>query len=270
MLLLTAVCATGILVSALVRIRERWAAGSDARRWAALAMGIPVALFAFAVAGPLSPNWARRAGTPALLLPHSTTPTASAASASAASTGATGGEQSENGSSSATGEEQPENGSSSATGEEQPENGSSSATGEEQPENGSSSATSSPATTPTQGFSAHVVGRIQQSLGPDGATIDMHLTLASGPPSERGGTLRIRLAGRPLPGGGVALVGSEVDLVSSGSAELTGALTSLDGTHMTAQLLDATGAKLNLDANLNIDQQTGTVSGQLSASPEAA
>jgi predicted ferric reductase len=39
----------------------------------ALAVAIPVGLAVFALKGPLSPNWARRAGTPAQLLPHSST-----------------------------------------------------------------------------------------------------------------------------------------------------------------------------------------------------
>jgi sulfoxide reductase heme-binding subunit YedZ len=131
--------------------------------------------------------------------------------------------------------------------------------------------TARPTATPSHPFTARLVGSIRQTAVRNGAVIDLVLSLKGGPGHDRGGTLRIRLAGRPLPGGGVALVGSQVDLIPAASAsDLTGTLTSLDGTRLSARVGGASGARLNLDANLHVDQRTGSVTGLLTASPTNA
>jgi hypothetical protein len=64
-------------VAVLVRIARSRPAEPAVRTWSTvLAIATPVGLAIFALAGPLAPGWARRAGTPARLLPHSTVPVA--------------------------------------------------------------------------------------------------------------------------------------------------------------------------------------------------
>ncbi len=75
MLALTAVCVAAVLGAVALRI-----AWSERRAWtvsaAVLALATPVGLVAFTAAGPLQAGWARRAGTPARLLPKSAVPAA--------------------------------------------------------------------------------------------------------------------------------------------------------------------------------------------------
>jgi methionine sulfoxide reductase heme-binding subunit len=74
MLLLTVVCVGAVLAAVLARINvvDRNRAGLRTGAFA-LSVVAPVGFGIFAVAGPLAHGWARRAGTPARLLPHVTT-----------------------------------------------------------------------------------------------------------------------------------------------------------------------------------------------------
>ena len=71
MLLITVVCIGAVLAAVLGRInvvdRDRAALRTG---WFALSVVAPVGIGIFAVVGPLAHGWARRAGTPASLLPH--------------------------------------------------------------------------------------------------------------------------------------------------------------------------------------------------------
>jgi DMSO/TMAO reductase YedYZ heme-binding membrane subunit len=73
MLLLTAACVIAVTIATCVRVAraERPAPGGRAPAFA-LSVITPVALAAFALAGPLAHGWAKRAGTPAKLLAHKT------------------------------------------------------------------------------------------------------------------------------------------------------------------------------------------------------
>ncbi len=112
-------------------------------------------------------------------------------------------------------------------------------------------------------FSAELSGRFTTSTAPGGAVIDMAMSLHG----ATAGQLRVRLAGQPIPGGGLSLVGSQVDLVTPGLRHaLAGSVVSLDGQHFVAKVRSP-GLVYDLSANLNIDTGTGTVSGRLDAAP---
>ncbi len=111
-------------------------------------------------------------------------------------------------------------------------------------------------------FSASLSGTVKQTQAPGGAIVDLALQLSGG----ARGKLRVRLAGSPLDGGGLSLTGSQVDLLASGLPSLmAGQIVSLQGTDLLARVSDGSGSALNLNASLNIDGQTGAVSGALSA-----
>ena len=74
------VCMAAVLVAVWWRIAAGWPQRERQRIFAAAASAIaPVAIALFALAGPLQPGWARRAGTPASLLGGSASPAADTA-----------------------------------------------------------------------------------------------------------------------------------------------------------------------------------------------
>jgi sulfoxide reductase heme-binding subunit YedZ len=74
-LLLTAGCVGAVVIATCVRVARSPAATPGLRGPAiALSLATPLALALFAVVGPLAHGWARRAGTPANLLPHTSRP----------------------------------------------------------------------------------------------------------------------------------------------------------------------------------------------------
>ena len=69
LLAVTLACTAVVVVAAAVRIaRANVASGSGRPLWFVLTAATPLLLGAFAVAGPLAPHWARRAGTPSSVL----------------------------------------------------------------------------------------------------------------------------------------------------------------------------------------------------------
>lgn len=111
-------------------------------------------------------------------------------------------------------------------------------------------------------FSARLRGTVTQSSEPGGAIDDLALRLSGG----ARGRLRLRLAGTPIDGGGLSMTGSQVDLIANGlSSIMTGQILSLQGQRFVARVADTSGSELDLRGNLNIDSQTGTVTGTLSA-----
>lgn len=111
-------------------------------------------------------------------------------------------------------------------------------------------------------FTANLSGSVAQNAVSGGALVDLDLRLSGG----ARGRLRVRLAGAPIPGGGLSMTGSQVDLLETGvSSVLTGQISSLAGQDFVAKVNGGGGA-LTLKVRLNIDQQTGTVSGLLTAS----
>jgi sulfoxide reductase heme-binding subunit YedZ len=111
-------------------------------------------------------------------------------------------------------------------------------------------------------FSARLQGSATQTQAAGGAIVDLALRLSGG----AHGRLRVRLAGTPLDGGGLSLTGSQVDLLADGlPSVMEGRVTSLQGQEFVARVVDADGVALDLRAELDIDQNTGSVRGKLRA-----
>jgi hypothetical protein len=74
------------------------------------------------------------------------------------------------------------------------------------------------------------------------------------------------MAGAPIAGGGLSMTGSQVDLSAIGlGSVMQGRILTLQGQRFVARVRDASGSVADLDANLTIDGQTGSVSGTLTA-----
>jgi len=113
-------------------------------------------------------------------------------------------------------------------------------------------------------FSAALAGSVSQTQEPGGAIVDLLLRLSGG----ARGTLRVRLGGVPIDGGGLSMTGSQVDLLASGlPSVLAGEISSLQGQQFVAHVSGASGVAFDLQANLQIDQQNNTVTGSLQATP---
>jgi DMSO/TMAO reductase YedYZ heme-binding membrane subunit len=109
-------------------------------------------------------------------------------------------------------------------------------------------------------FTASMSGTIAQSTAPGGAIVELGLRLRG----AVSGQLRIRLGGAPLPGGGLSLSGSQVDLTGPGlRSALGGKVVSLQNNDFTARVSDAGGTTMELRGVLSIDQNTGAVTGTL-------
>jgi sulfoxide reductase heme-binding subunit YedZ len=137
----------------------------------------------------------------------------------------------------------------------------------------STSAAQPPATTPAShraksvgAFSASLTGHVTQATAPGGAIVDLSLRLV-GP---RRGRLRVRLAGSAIPGGGLSMTGSQVDLIADGfPSVMQGQIVSLQGEEFRARLRGTAGTSLEIHARLHIDSQTNDVTGALDAAPAA-
>ncbi len=115
-------------------------------------------------------------------------------------------------------------------------------------------------------FAARLNGTLKQTSEAGGTILDIALRLSGG----RAGRLRVRLAGAPLAGGGLSLTGSQVDLVAAGlPSVMAGRVVQLQGSQFVARVADSSGSSMNLQANLQIDNQTGAVAGTLSATSAA-
>jgi sulfoxide reductase heme-binding subunit YedZ len=113
-------------------------------------------------------------------------------------------------------------------------------------------------------FSARLAGSVRQTQLPFGAIVDLRMRLSGG----ARGQLRVRLGGAPIPGGGLSLAGSQVDLIAHGiPSVLQGRVTSLSGEHLIARVLGSGGAALSLDMRLHVDTRTNAVTGALTAAP---
>jgi sulfoxide reductase heme-binding subunit YedZ len=120
------------------------------------------------------------------------------------------------------------------------------------------------ASTAPTAFNAQVSGRLSQSQISGGLVqVELKLT-ASG---QALSALDIRIDGQPLGGGGVSMTASSVTLGTGSNPTLyQGRITSLEGTNIAARLRGPQG-RFSLTAQLQIDPQSGAVSGVLAASP---
>lgn len=117
-------------------------------------------------------------------------------------------------------------------------------------------------TTAPRAFSAELQGSLTRHSTAGGALVDLAMSLRGSTP----GTLRLRLAGKPIGGGGLSLIGSQVDLLAPRLGPvLAGTVVSLDGTHLRARVRQSTGAGYELTAQLNINSTSGAVIGHLDA-----
>ena len=116
-------------------------------------------------------------------------------------------------------------------------------------------------------FTAPVTGTLRQGQA-DGGLVEVHITLNLA--GQHLSTLGIRILGQAADGGGVAMSSSRVELgPASDPRRYRGQVTSLQGTSIAATVRDASGASLQLVAQLQIDSASGTVSGTVTASPAA-
>lgn len=206
MLLITAVCLAAVLVAVAMRIARSDVPGVRAPALAATIL-TPLALVILAIAGPLAPGWARRAGTPSSLLSHPVSARVPTSSTPA-------------------------------------------------PRPAASRPAASALKLP---FSATLNGTINQTEASGGAILDLALRVSGG----TNGELRVRMAGAPDGNGGLSLTGSQVDLAPSGvSSVLQGNIVSLHGQGFLARVRGQ-GSAVDLQVNLNIDDQSGTVTGTL-------
>ncbi|HET9105025.1 MAG TPA: ferric reductase-like transmembrane domain-containing protein [Solirubrobacteraceae bacterium] len=124
-------------------------------------------------------------------------------------------------------------------------------------------AASASAASPKVGpFQSQLTGHVTQRQVSGGGLVDINLHLV-GPLR---GQLRVRLAGSPMPGGGLSMTGSQVDLLIGDrvGSVLAGTISALQGSDFVAHVTGA-GAAMTLNVRLDIDQQTGNVSGSLRA-----
>jgi sulfoxide reductase heme-binding subunit YedZ len=113
-------------------------------------------------------------------------------------------------------------------------------------------------------FSATLSGSVSQSAASGGAIVELQLRLGGG----ANGQMRVLMGGSPLPGGGLSMTGSQVDLTAPGMpSALVGRILSLSGTRFVARVSDTSGSVIDVNANLTIDGNTGAVTGTLSGSP---
>jgi sulfoxide reductase heme-binding subunit YedZ len=110
-------------------------------------------------------------------------------------------------------------------------------------------------------FSANLDGSVNQTEVPGGAILDLRLRLSGG----AAGLLRVRLGGVPAEGGGLSMTGSQVVLRTDGTV-MQGQIDALQGEQFSAHVSGG-GSSLDLQANLQIDTNSDTVSGSLQATP---
>ena len=113
-------------------------------------------------------------------------------------------------------------------------------------------------------FSASLNGTATQSNEAGGAIVQLAMRLGG----SVQGQMRVRLGGAPLSNGGLSLTGSQVDLSAAGMPSvMAGRVVSLQGDRFRARVTDRSGTVVDLQANLNIDQSTGAVTGILTGRP---
>ncbi len=113
-------------------------------------------------------------------------------------------------------------------------------------------------------FTARLGGTVSEPQAPSGAIVNLAMRVSG----QIRGRLRVRIGGVPVgAGAGLSMTGSQVDLALAGHPSvLQGQIASLQGEQFDAQLRDGAGARVEVRVQLQIDNQTNTVSGILSGS----
>jgi methionine sulfoxide reductase heme-binding subunit len=113
-------------------------------------------------------------------------------------------------------------------------------------------------------FAASLTGTATQTNAGSGAIVELAMRLGG----HVRGQMRVRLGGQPVASGGLSLTGSQVDLSAPGMPSvMAGQIVSLEGDRFKARVTDQSGTVVNLLANLNIDQNSGAVTGTLTGQP---
>jgi sulfoxide reductase heme-binding subunit YedZ len=116
-------------------------------------------------------------------------------------------------------------------------------------------------------LSAQVSGSIQQSSTAGGIAVDISTTMSG----STSGKLDVRIVGQPVGGGGVAMRAGSVSFSPSGApAPYTGQVIGLEGSQIKARVAQGSGAPVDLDISVSIDQAGQTVSGTVHAQSAGA
>ncbi len=109
-------------------------------------------------------------------------------------------------------------------------------------------------------FTARLTGTVRQIPAPGGALVDVVVRCTGGITGE----MRVRMAGAPIPGGGLSMTGSQVQLTATGlRSVLEGKVDTLQGRQFQAHVSNVSGTALVLLVKLNIDNANDTVTGTL-------
>ena len=114
-------------------------------------------------------------------------------------------------------------------------------------------------------FTSSLSGTVKERRAAGGAIVELSMAVHG----RESGQLRVRIAGVPVDaGGGLSMTGSQVDLALAGQpAVLQGQIGSLEGERFEAQVSDGAGTTVDMRVQLQIDNQSDTVTGTMVASP---
>jgi sulfoxide reductase heme-binding subunit YedZ len=128
---------------------------------------------------------------------------------------------------------------------------------------GAAAASGSAAAGRSLAVSARFRGRVrQEELGPGAAVVDISLVVADRSLRH----VHIRIEGQAIQGGGVDMTDSQVSAgPASNPGRYTGHVTGLSGPTIQANVADATGAAVNIAAELQAQGRNGSASGILTA-----
>jgi sulfoxide reductase heme-binding subunit YedZ len=118
---------------------------------------------------------------------------------------------------------------------------------------------------PISAFSARVNGIVsQRPISGGGVEVDLSLSVVNAPL----GTVHVRIDGNVVSGSGVQMTASSVSIGTLSSPTLyQGAITSLDGTQISARVASADGHALALGFALQVDAAAGSASGTVAVTP---
>jgi sulfoxide reductase heme-binding subunit YedZ len=117
---------------------------------------------------------------------------------------------------------------------------------------------------PRTRFSATLTGTVQETNRTDGL---LDVVIRGRVHGGAGGTFRLDLRGQPLQGG-VSMTASGISYVPAGTQTVyLGSVTSLSGRSVIVDVTTASGARLQLSFALNINPQSGVVTGTMDAAP---
>ncbi|HEX4680399.1 MAG TPA: ferric reductase-like transmembrane domain-containing protein [Gaiellaceae bacterium] len=117
---------------------------------------------------------------------------------------------------------------------------------------------------PRTRFSATLTGSEKETNRADGL---LDVVIRGRVHGGAGGTFRLDLRGQPLQGG-VSMTASGISYVPAGTqAVYLGSVTSLSGRSVIVDVATASGARLQLSFGLNINAQSGVVTGTMDATP---